>query len=73
MIEVSTLSDNRLCNGNFQAFSLHNFSVSENSKLKILATSTQAPQIIKIVNLSMYGVSFHPEVRNEEIISNFLD
>ena len=73
MIDVSTLSDNRLCNGNFQAFSLHNFSVSENSKLKILASSTQAPQIIKIVNLSMYGVSFHPEVRNEAIISNFLD
>ena len=73
MIEVKTLLDNKLSKGQFQAFSLHNFSISENSTLKILASSTHSPQIIKLDNIPMYGVSFHPEVRNEEIIFNFLD
>ena len=72
MIDVTTSSENILCNGTFKAFSLHNFSISENSQLEILATSPQASQVVKIPNFPIYGVSFHPEVRNENIISNFL-
>lgn len=72
IIDIKTISKNKLCNGNFQAFSLHNYSISETSKLQILATSSKAPQVVKIHNLPIYGVSFHPEVRNETIISNFL-
>ena len=72
IIDVTTIEKNKLCEGNFQAFSIHNYSISENSKLKILATSSEAPQVVKLSGIPIYGVSFHPEVRNETIISNFI-
>ena len=38
----------------------------------ILATSENSIQAVKHVGKEIYGISFHPEVRNETVISNFL-
>jgi len=72
MIEVRTLESNRLCEGKFQAYSIHNFSVVNLEFFTILARSDTSIQAIKHKSREIFGVSFHPEVRNEEIVENFL-
>tara|TARA_Y100000746_G_scaffold90183_1_gene76518 strand:- start:8 stop:550 length:543 start_codon:yes stop_codon:yes gene_type:complete len=72
IVEVNTLISNKLFNGNFQAYNLHNYSVQDCDKFTILAKSENSIQAVKHVNKNIYGISFHPEVRNEKIISNFL-
>ena len=72
MIEVRTLESNRLCEGKFQAYSIHNFSVDNLEFFTILARSDTSIQAIKHKSREIFGVSFHPEVRNEEIVENFL-
>ena len=72
MIEVRTLESNKLCKGKFQAYSLHNFSVDHLEIFTVLARSETSVQVIKHKSREIFGVSFHPEVRNEEIVENFL-
>ena len=72
MIDVKIEIDNPLIKGNFQAYNMHNFSVDEVKVFNILARSNKTIQMISHKNLSVFGVSFHPEVRNEQIITNFL-
>ena len=72
MIEVRTLESNRLCEGKFQAYSIHNFSVDNLEFFTILARSDTSVQVIKHKSRKIVGVSFHPEVRNQEIVENFL-
>ena len=38
----------------------------------VLARSENSIQIIKHKSRQIFGVSFHPEVRNQKIIDNFL-
>ena len=72
MVEVETLNANALCDGNFQAYSIHNYSVDNLQYFTVLARSQTSNQVIKHKTKDIFGVSFHPEVRNENIISNFL-
>ncbi|MDC0243125.1 hypothetical protein OAK07_00375 [Marine Group III euryarchaeote] len=72
MIEVKTLEQNELFEGNFQAYSLHNFSSGVCDNFNILAESKEGIQAVKHVEKPLYGISFHPEVRNEQIVTNFL-
>ena len=72
MIEVKTLEQNELFEGNFQAYSLHNFSSGVCDNFIILAESKEGIQAVKHVEKPLYGISFHPEVRNEQIVTNFL-
>ena len=72
MINVKTVIQNSLINGAFQAYNMHNFSVDGVKVFDILARSNKTIQMISHKKLSIFGVSFHPEVRNEQIITNFL-
>ena len=72
MIEVKTLEPNRLCHGKFQAYALHNFSVDHLDFFTVLARSETNVQAVKHKSREIFGVSFHPEVRNEKTIVNFL-
>ena len=72
LVEVKTLESNKLFRGKFQAYNLHNYSVQDCDKFTVLAKSETSIQAVKHVNREIYGISFHPEVRNEKIISNFL-
>ena len=72
MIEVETLKDNKLSDGKFQAYSIHNYSVDDLKFFIVLARSENSIQIIKHKSRQIFGVSFHPEVRNQKIIDNFL-
>tara|TARA_Y100001970_G_scaffold207221_1_gene252433 strand:+ start:3044 stop:3580 length:537 start_codon:yes stop_codon:yes gene_type:complete len=72
MINVETQIQNALVSGDFQAYNMHNFSIDQVISFNILAKSEKTIQMISHKTLKVFGVSFHPEVRNEQIITNFL-
>ena len=72
MTEVSTLKDNPLFQGTFKVYTLHNCSVQPSQNFEALAESTKCTQAIKHKQKKIYGVLFHPEVRNQEILKHFI-
>ena len=72
MIEISTLKENPLFQGDFKTYALHNYSVKQSQTFEVLAESTKCIQAIKHKQKNIYGVLFHPEVRNQEILRNFI-
>lgn len=57
--------------GKKEVYELHKYVVTS-SEFEIQATSLQCPQAIKHKHKSLYGVLFHPEVRNKELIKHFV-
>lgn len=53
-----------------EVYELHNYSV-ESKEYENYAVSGNCPKAIKHINLPFYGVLFHPEVRNKNIIVEF--
>ncbi len=72
MAEIKTLRENSLFHGNFNAYTLHNYSVAHSQTFETLAMSAKCIQAIKHKQKNIYGVLFHPEVRNPEILKRFL-
>ena len=72
MTKSETLEENEICNGQFEVYNIHTKSIAELPNFTILAKSDHNYQIIKHKTKDIFGVSFHPEVRNEKIIYNFL-
>ncbi len=73
MTEITTLRENPLFQGTFKAYTLHNYSVEPSQNFEALAKSTQCTQALKHKQKDIYGVLFHPEVRNPEIIGHFVE
>jgi GMP synthase (glutamine-hydrolysing) len=73
MTQVATLKENLLFSSTFKAYTLHNYSVTPSDDFEVLAESTQCIQAIKHRQRNVYGVLFHPEVRNKEIIQRFVN
>jgi GMP synthase-like glutamine amidotransferase len=72
MTEVSVLKENPLMSGTFKAYGLHNFAAKVPRGFAALAESKACVQAIAHKKRPLYGVLFHPEVRNPEIIERFL-
>jgi GMP synthase-like glutamine amidotransferase len=72
MTEITTTASNPLFSSTFKAYALHNFSVIPSPKFTVLAKSGKCVQAIKHKQKNIFGVLFHPEVRNEEIIHRFI-
>ena len=72
MAEINTVKENRLFSDKFQAYTLHNYSVEPAEEFEVLAESAQCIQAIKHKQRNVYGVLFHPEVRNPEILQRFV-
>lgn len=70
--EITTLKDNPLFQGDFKAYALHNYSVEHSQTFEALAESAKCIQAIKHKQKNIYGVLFHPEVRNQEILKKFI-
>jgi GMP synthase-like glutamine amidotransferase len=73
MTPVTTLTDNPLFSSVFKAYSLHNYSVESSEEFEILAESEKCVQAMKHKQKPIYGVLFHPEVRNAEIVKRFIE
>jgi len=56
----------------FNAYALHTNGISKLSEFKILARSKKSVQVIKHKSKEIYGVMFHPEVRNEWVLDEFI-
>ena len=72
MTEIATLKPNSLFSATFRAYTLHNFSIDPPEEFEVLAESTQCVQAVKHRQRNVYGVLFHPEVRNPEILQRFV-
>jgi GMP synthase (glutamine-hydrolysing) len=57
-------------NGNHIVYELHNLNVLS-KEFNVFATSKNCTQAIKHNKKPFYGVQFHPEVRNKNLIINF--
>jgi GMP synthase-like glutamine amidotransferase len=56
----------------FKAYELHNYSAESSPDFDVLAESKKCVQAIKHKKKAVYGVLFHPEVRNKEILERFI-
>ncbi len=72
MTQIQTLNENPLFSGSFKAYSLHNFSVESSDEFEVLAESEKCMQATKHKQRPLYGVLFHPEVRNADIVKRFI-
>jgi GMP synthase-like glutamine amidotransferase len=72
MAEITTLKENPLFQGGFKAYVLHNYSVGPSRNFEALAESAKCIQAIKHKQKNIYGVLFHPEVRNQDILKKFI-
>jgi GMP synthase (glutamine-hydrolysing) len=72
MTEIKTVKENPLFQDSFTAYALHNYSVQHSQTFDVLAQSAKCVQAIKHKQKNIYGVLFHPEVRNQEVLRRFL-
>ena len=72
MAQIRTLTANPLFCSTFKAYTLHNYSVTSSPEFDVLAETEKCVQAIKHKRTETYGVLFHPEARNKEIIQRFI-
>jgi GMP synthase (glutamine-hydrolysing) len=72
MTQVNVVKENPLFSGGLKAYSLHSVCVEPSSDFEVWAESTKCVQVIKHKVMPIYGVLFHPEVRNPELIERFI-
>ncbi len=72
MTEIETISENLLFSSTFRAFELHNYGIKPSEDFEVLAKSKKCIQSIKHRKKVIYGVLFHPEVRNKNIVNRFV-
>ncbi len=72
MTQVTTLKANPLFSSSFKVYALHNYAIQSSPAFDVLAESAKCVHAIKHKSKEIYGVLFHPEVRNKEIIQQFI-
>jgi GMP synthase-like glutamine amidotransferase len=72
MTKISILHENKLFKTDLNAYTLHGNSLINLDEFEIIAKSDSCTQAIKLKNKEQYGILFHPEVRNEQIIIKFI-
>jgi GMP synthase-like glutamine amidotransferase len=73
MTQITTLKENPLFSGNFKAYSLHSYCIASSGDFEVWAKSAKCIQIIKHKIKPIYGMLFHPEVRNQEMLKRFIE
>jgi len=58
--------------GSFSAYELHTLACATLKDLEVLAVSNHCVQVVRHPEKTIYGVMFHPEVRNDWVIERFL-
>ena len=73
MTEMATSKENPLFSSTFKAYALHNYAIVPSAEFEVLAESAKCVQAIKHKQKNIYGVLFHPEVRNKEVVQRFIN
>ena len=68
-----TTKNNKLFESEFETYSIHNYSIALPKEFEIIAKSKKGIHAIKHKEKEIYGVLFHPEIKNKEIIVNFIN
>ncbi len=72
MTEVATCKENILFSSTFKVYALHNYALVPPAEFDVLAESANCVHAIKHKHKELYGVLFHPEVRNIEVVKRFI-
>jgi GMP synthase (glutamine-hydrolysing) len=72
MKRIETVKENPLFSASFDAYELHSHAIQPSAEFEALAKSKKCVQAVKHREKDIYGVLFHPEVRNREIIERFV-
>lgn len=72
MTQIISLEENLLVSSSFSAYALHRYGILPSDDFHVLARSDLCVHVIKHLHLDLYGVLFHPEVRNKEVIRRFV-
>jgi GMP synthase (glutamine-hydrolysing) len=72
MVEIRPMEKNRLIQSLLSVYELHTHGITPSHDFIPIARSDTCIQGIKHREKAMYGVLFHPEVRNHHIIREFL-
>lgn len=73
MTQIISQKDNPFFSADFKAYSLHSYCVETSEEFEVWAKSSKCIQVIKHKKKPIYGVLFHPEVRNQELIKRFIE
>lgn len=73
MTPIISVKNNPLFSADFKAYSLHSYCVEASDEFEVWAKSAKCIQVIKHKTKPIYGTLFHPEVRNQEIIKQFIE
>ena len=72
MHKIQPVVRNRILRAEINAYLLHTVGVRPSRNFDVIAGSSRCAYAIKHREKEIYGVMFHPEVRNPEIIENFI-
>jgi GMP synthase-like glutamine amidotransferase len=72
MTQIVSAKENLLVSSSFSAYALHRYGILPSNDFQILARSDLCVHVIKHLHRDLYGVLFHPEVRNKEVIRQFI-
>jgi len=72
MTEMATSKANLLFSSTFKAYALHNYALVPSAEFEVLAESAKCVQAIKHKQKNIYGVLFHTEVRNKDVVQRFI-
>jgi GMP synthase-like glutamine amidotransferase len=72
MTQIAAAKANLLFSSTFKAYALHNYALVPSAEFEVLAESAKCVHAIKHKQKDIYGVLFHPEVRNKEVLQRFI-
>ena len=72
MTDIVTCKENILFSSTFKVYALHNYALVPPAEFDVLAESASCVHAIKHKHKDVYGVLFHPEVRNNEVVKRFI-
>ncbi|KYK32497.1 MAG: hypothetical protein HXS48_21135 [Theionarchaea archaeon] len=72
MTEIEPVKENPLFSSPLTVYELHNYGIDPSDEFEILTTSEKCIQGVKHKKKEIYGVLFHPEVRNKDIVKRFV-
>ena len=72
MTEIKIKKKNKLFSSDLNVYELHGFSLKNLENFEVLAESEKCIQTIKHKQKEIYGIMFHPEVRQRQVVENFI-